>query len=169
MGFPVKSTWLDTIKAGNFASWPGLKYQNAAKYSPSSDETIKGHMAQTRQNVRSTKPKPAPTTRPSVNIQARPVSPPALPAEITNELHSWETPISKLYSDDTGRFPIRYRSVNQYVMILFHCDSNTILQAPFKTKARKHRLAAYNSIRGRLKSLGHKVDLQILDNEAIAE
>ena len=48
-------------------------------------------------------------------------------------------------------------------MILFHCDSNTILQAPFKTKAKKHRLAAYNSIWGRLKSLGHKVSLQILD------
>ena len=30
-GFPVKSTWLDVIKAGNFVSWPGLKYQNAAK------------------------------------------------------------------------------------------------------------------------------------------
>ena len=97
-------------------------------------------MAQTRQNVRSTKPKPAPTTRPSVNIQARPVSPPALPAEITNELHSWETPISKLYTDDTVWFTVRYRSGNQYVMILLHFDSNMILQDLFEPKADKHRL-----------------------------
>ena len=54
-------------------------------------------------------------------------------------------------------------------MIVFHCDSNKILQAPFKTKADKHCLAAYNSIRGRLKSLSHKVDLQILDNESSTE
>jgi hypothetical protein len=29
-GFPVKSTWLAAIKAGNFASWPGLTYANAS-------------------------------------------------------------------------------------------------------------------------------------------
>ena len=32
VGFPVRNTWLKYIKAGNFASWPGLTYQNAAKY-----------------------------------------------------------------------------------------------------------------------------------------
>ena len=28
-GFSVKSTWLTAIKAGNYASWPGLTYANA--------------------------------------------------------------------------------------------------------------------------------------------
>jgi hypothetical protein len=54
-GFPVKSTWLAAIKAGNFASWPGLTYTNASKYCPSSDETVKGHLSQVRQGLRSTK------------------------------------------------------------------------------------------------------------------
>ena len=54
-------------------------------------------------------------------------------------------------------------------MILYHCDSNTILQALFKNKSNKQGLAKYNSIWGCLKSLGHKVDLQILDNEVISE
>ena len=31
-GFLVKSTWLYAIKAGNFPFWPGLTYQNSAKY-----------------------------------------------------------------------------------------------------------------------------------------
>ena len=31
-GFPVRSTWLKAIKCGNFNSWPGLTYNNAAKY-----------------------------------------------------------------------------------------------------------------------------------------
>ena len=41
VGFPVRSTWLAAIKAGNFASWPGLTYTNAAKYVPVSTETGK--------------------------------------------------------------------------------------------------------------------------------
>ena len=56
MGFPVKQTWLEAIKAGNFDSFEGLTYSNAAKYCPDADETIMGHLAQQRQNVRSTKP-----------------------------------------------------------------------------------------------------------------
>ena len=58
-GFPVRSTWLAAIKAGNFSSWPGLTYTNAEKYCPLSVETLQGHMTQTRQGKRSTKLKPA--------------------------------------------------------------------------------------------------------------
>ena len=55
-GFPVIDTWLRSIKAGNYATWPGLTYTNSAKYCPNTDETIMGHMVQTRQVVRSNKP-----------------------------------------------------------------------------------------------------------------
>ena len=55
-GFPVRDTWLRAIKTGNFTSWPVLTYQNATKYCPTSKETIKGHIVQTRQHVRSTRP-----------------------------------------------------------------------------------------------------------------
>ena len=58
-GFPVKSTWLAAIKAGNYASWPGLTYSNAARHCPDSTETLKGHLTQTRKGLGSTKPKPA--------------------------------------------------------------------------------------------------------------
>ena len=156
---------MDAIKAGNFASWPDLTYQNAANYCPSSDQTLKCHMSQTRQKILSTKPKPPTSTK----LQACPASPPAHPTEITNEVHSLETPISNIHSDDTGHFPIRLRSGKRYVMIIFHCDSNTILQAPFKKKTDKHRLEAYNYIQGRLKSIGHTVYLQTLYNESITE
>ena len=43
-GFPVRDTWLRSIKAGNFDLWTGLIYQNATKYCPMCKETIKGHM-----------------------------------------------------------------------------------------------------------------------------
>ena len=54
-------------------------------------------------------------------------------------------------------------------MIGYHCDSNTILQAPFVNRKDKHRIKAYNSIMKKLTDRGHHVDIQILDNEVSAE
>ena len=92
-----------------------------------------------------------------------------LPPIQTKELHIWDNPIRKLYTDDCGRSPIRSRSGNEYIMIAYHCDSNTILQAPFFNRKDKHRIRAYNSIMQRLTKKGHQVDVQILDNEVRTE
>jgi hypothetical protein len=53
-GFPVKESWIDAIKAGNYTTWPGLNVKVVNRYFPESDETQKGHMKKQRQNVRST-------------------------------------------------------------------------------------------------------------------
>ena len=79
------------------------------------------------------------------------------------------TPISKLYTDDTGCFPVHARSGNQYIMITYHYDSNLILAKPFASRKDKHRLLAYEKIMQRLINNKLTVDLQILDNEASAE
>ena len=54
-GFPVESTWLVDIRAGNYATWPGLAYNNAKTYHPTTAETLKGPMTQTHQGVLSAK------------------------------------------------------------------------------------------------------------------
>jgi hypothetical protein len=54
-GFPVKETWLDTIKVGNFITWPNLSTLAVQKHSPDSDKTKKGHIKKPCQGVRSTK------------------------------------------------------------------------------------------------------------------
>eukprot|EP00804_Cyclotella_cryptica_P005135 CCRYP_011533-RA/>CCRYP_011533-RA protein AED:0.44 eAED:0.46 QI:0/0/0/1/1/1/2/0/328 len=59
-GYPVKSTWLKAVQAGNFVGWPLLTTKNVQKYYPDSVETPQGHLNQTRKNVRLTKPKPLP-------------------------------------------------------------------------------------------------------------
>ena len=69
-----------------------------------------------------------------------------------------------LYTYDTGRFPIRARSGNQYVMVAYH-SSNVILVEPFSSRKYKNRLADYNAIMQRLKEKYHLVELHILDNE----
>eukprot|EP00804_Cyclotella_cryptica_P025029 CCRYP_015949-RA/>CCRYP_015949-RA protein AED:0.34 eAED:0.26 QI:0/0/0/0.75/1/1/4/0/538 len=149
-GFPVKATWLAAIKAGNYSSWPGLTYANAAKYCPASTETVKGHLKQTRQGLRSTKPKPP---KPALAPQPHP-------------MNSMSISNPKLYTDDMGRFPIRSRSGNQYIMLAYHCDSNAILVEPFQSRHDRHRIAAHGRIMTRLKEKGHTIDHQILDNEA---
>ncbi len=64
---------------------------------------------------------------------------------------------------------MRSRSGNQYVMVAYHCDSNSILVCLFQSRKDRYRLAAYTTIMGRLKQCGLDVDLQILDNEASTE
>ena len=54
-------------------------------------------------------------------------------------------------------------------MIAYHCDSNTILKAPFVNRKDKHRIRAYNTIIQKLADRGHNVEVQILDNEVSAE
>jgi hypothetical protein len=51
LGFLVKQTWLDAIKASNCDTFDDLTYSNAARYCPDSDKTIMGYLAQQRQNV----------------------------------------------------------------------------------------------------------------------
>ena len=85
-------------------------------------------------------------------------------SDAVNKLHVRVVHHSKLYTDDTGRFPFRARSGNQYVMVAYH-SSNVILVEPFKSRKYTFRLATYDTIMQRLKDKGLLVDLQILDNE----
>ena len=57
-GYPVKSTWLKAVKAGNYIGCPLLTDRNVNKFYLETTEIPKGHMNQTRKNVRSTKAKP---------------------------------------------------------------------------------------------------------------
>jgi hypothetical protein len=120
-------------------------------------------MAQHRQNVRSTKPKsdPSPALVPLSQ-------PPATVDSPSNQVFIKIHPLSRLYTDNTGRFPVKARFGNQCVMIAYHADGNLVLQQAFKTRNDCHRIAAYNSIMTRLVARGLAVNLQILDNEASA-
>ena len=102
--------------------------------------TLLGHLVQKIQGVRYTKMK-APTSSQQHHI---------LPQVKSNELHVFVTPISKLYTDATGRFPVHARSGNRYIMIAYHCDANLILAELFPSRKDAHRLLAYHKIMQRL-------------------
>ena len=116
---------------------------------------MRGHLTQVRQGVRSTKIKQRPR-------QSAPEEDDQLKKESTcndsvNELCIKVVHKSKLYTDDTGRFPIRSRSGNQYIMIGYH-SSNLILAQPFSSRKDKHRIAAYNAMMERIQAKGLDVD-----------
>ena len=140
-GYPVRSTWLKAIGSGNYYTWTGLTLANATKYLPFPTATIMGHLDQKRQGVPYTK-----TKLPKIPQEH------VLPQVRSNELHVHVTPISKLYTDDTGRFPV-----------------HAYLAEPFSSRKDAHRLLAYNKIMQQLTDNKLSVDLQILDNEARKE
>ena len=43
-GYPVRSTWLKSVGAGNYSLWPGLTLANVTKYCPSTEATIMVHL-----------------------------------------------------------------------------------------------------------------------------
>ena len=138
---------------------PGLTYQNAAKSLPKADETLKKHMVQVFQGIRSTNPKPQ-----IINCKLTEAT--SLPSNTTpsHELHIKVEHISKIYTYDTGHFLVRSWNINQYIIIVYHFDSNTIIYTPFKSCSDKLRLFVYVSIMQRLKDRNMLADLQILDN-----
>jgi hypothetical protein len=53
VGYPTKETFLDTVRAGNYATWPGLITALLNKHFLDSDKTQKGHMKRQHQGVQS--------------------------------------------------------------------------------------------------------------------
>jgi hypothetical protein len=94
---PVKSTWITAIKNGHFTSWPGLTQQAVEKHRSKSTSTAKGHLNQQRQNARTTKIKD-----PKVIITE-----PDLDQGIkTQFVYAATIDAGKIYTDQTGRFPV---------------------------------------------------------------
>jgi hypothetical protein len=53
-GHPVEKTWLAAVKAGEYATWPGLTCELEANHLQNTEETAMGHLHKRRQNIRST-------------------------------------------------------------------------------------------------------------------
>ena len=138
-GFPVRSIWLVDVKSGNFASWPGLTYENATKYCPVSIDSLKGYMTQTRQDLCITKPK-------TLNKEALPGITSQIPSVKSKELYVVIEPINKLYTDGMVRSPVRSHIGNHYIMLAYQVDTNNILVEPFQYRHDQHRFAAYDHI-----------------------
>ena len=156
-GYPVKSTWLKAIKAGNYVGWPMLTERNVQKYYPETTETAKGHLNQTRKNVRSTKAKPMPLeTCDTSQLHGKKVR------DVYTETYRVR---ETMFSDQTGQFPTRSQRGNKYIMVMVEIDSNAILVEPMKSRKDEEMIRAYNALLLRLKRAGIIPKKHVLDNE----
>jgi hypothetical protein len=122
LDLPIKQTWLKAIKAGNHNSFDGLTYSNMARYCLDADKTIMGHLAQQCHNIHLTKP----ACLTAVLTPHLPPIPSPTECSPSNEVLVRVYPISKLYTYNTGHFPIKACLGNQYVMIAYHADQSQL-------------------------------------------
>ena len=114
MGYPVVSTWCKAIDAGYFRGWPSLTSKRVRKFIKVVSETEMGHMDQRKVGVRSTKVKPEPEPDSMEYIPQTPLN------DKTHHVYMSIAEVEgKLYSDQTGRFPITSNRGNCYVIIFF--------------------------------------------------
>ncbi|KAL7547986.1 hypothetical protein ACHAWF_011259 [Thalassiosira exigua] len=156
-GYPVISTWFVAIEAGIFVGWPLLTARNVKKYYTETTETPKGHMNQTRTNMRTTK------------------APPQLfeLCDTSKIKGKKERAIfTKVYDvrkticpNPTGQFPARSMSGNKYVMVMVEIDSSGILVKPMKNCIDNEMIRAYQTLVQWLQQANITSRKHVLDNE----
>ena len=158
MGFPRISTWCKAIDAGYFRGWPSLTSKRVRKFIKVVDETEMGHMDQTRAGTRSTRANP--DTDPMEAVPQTPLN------DRTHHVYMTITDVEgRLYSDQTGRFPITSNRGNCYVVIFYAVDGNYIKSYPIKSRHRSQLLKAYDDVYSFLRVRGYRPQLHKLDNE----
>ena len=159
MGYPVTSTWCKAIDAGYFRGWPGLTSKRVRRFIKVVEETEMGHMDQRRTGIRSTRA----TTNEPDSMDPVPQTP------MNDRCHHVYMSITemdgKVYSDQTGRFPITSNRGNCYVVIFYAADGNYIKSYPIKSRHRSQLLKAYEEVYSFLRIRGYRPQLHKLDNE----
>ena len=138
-GSPPKSTWVQAITNKFLRGWPGLTAKNAAKYITVENATVKGHLDQKSQGLRSTKPKIEKNNAKS-EIKIEPDTPLQEPNnEKTNEVYiALEDIDGKIYSDQTGKFPRTSNRGMKYVMIFIFMMLTTLWEFLLKIAPNKN-------------------------------
>jgi len=155
---PSKATFIKAIRNGNFQSWPGLTTSLVRKFLDPTIATHFGHLNQERMNLQSTQQSSDDDFNPPhelLNLQ-------------TNEMIATVTEFkitSKAFGDLPGKFPITSSRGTQYVLVIYHYNSNAILVRPLKNRTGKYITEAYLSIYNILKTRGIAPKTFILDNE----
>ena len=95
-------------------------------------------------------------------------SPPDILTERTHQIFLKVTECSsKIYTDQTGRFPVTSSRGNKYIMIAYDYDSNNILAEPIKSRTSLHIKNYYQTMSKLLCSRGMTPKTHVLDNDVV--
>jgi hypothetical protein len=113
-GSPVPSTFIKAIEDGNCRTWPTLMAQHVKKYLKKSEATVKGHLNQTRKNVRSKRPKTHHVPEDAVKEFEPHI------AKRTNVIYAAIHAIEgHTYTELTGNFPTPSSRGYIYILVLY--------------------------------------------------
>ncbi|KAI2511195.1 hypothetical protein MHU86_3160 [Fragilaria crotonensis] len=172
---PALSTLQFALDRGYVSDFPGLTAQTLCKYPPVSIPMIKGHLDQSRTNQHSTKPAipgdvpPSPEASDDDTLLAS--FPPSDPTnDRTHHCFAavFEPASGQIHTNPTGRFIVASSSGNNYILVLYEYDSNSILVEPMLNRTGACILRAFKVLRARLVAAGLRPHLQRLDNECSA-
>jgi hypothetical protein len=152
---PTKSA----VKDGHLITWPGLTEDDINKHLKMTPATAMSHMNQRRQNIRSTSKAP-------IEKQQTPYT------DLGTRTHLGYAVVvaqGQLYTDLTGKFPVRSSKGNSYVMVCYIYDCNYVKVVTMKSRSASEWVKAYDSIHQELTVKGFKPKLQTLDNEASSD
>jgi hypothetical protein len=114
------------------------------------------HMNQRRQNIRS-------TSKVSTEKQQPPDT---YLVTKTHLVYAVVVDQGQLYTDLTGKFPVRSSKGNSYLKLFYIYGCNYIKLVPMQSRSASEWVKAYDSIYQELTVKGFKPELQTLDNEA---
>jgi hypothetical protein len=164
-GFPVKETFLDAVRAGNYTTWPGLMTSLIIKHFPDSDEMQKEHMKGQRKGVRSTRAKP----EYDIKIKPGTEDPPPKLVKI-KKMDDIFVKIYKLaeeiHTDQTRAFPVTSQHGYQHIMVGIHTDANYIFCKLMKNRMEGEMITAYQKMVDRIEIAGLGLKHHRLDNES---
>jgi hypothetical protein len=155
---PTKSALLQVVKNGHLVTWPDLTEEAIHKHLKLTPATAMGHMNQRRQNIRSTSKTP---------IEEKPTTDTNLGTK-THLVYAVLVDQGQLYTDLTGKFPVKSSKGNSYVVVCYVYDCNCIKVVPMKSRYASEWVKEYDHIHQELTAKGFKPKLQTLDNEASA-
>jgi hypothetical protein len=134
-----------------------LNEHSVEKYLSKSTSTAKGHLNQQRQNARTTKIKDAQL----IDLEADQDH-----GIKTQYVYAATIDAGKIYTDETGIFPVVSSKGNKYIMILYDYDINAILAKPIKDRTAPELLKEFQFMEQELVARVLKPKLMKLDNEA---
>jgi hypothetical protein len=153
---PTKAAMLQAVKDGHLLTWPGLTEDAINKHLKLTPSTAMVHMNQRRQNINATSKAPIEKQQ----------SPDTYVGTKTYLVYAVIVDQGQLYTDLTGKFPVRSSKGNSYVMLWYIYDCNYIKVVPMKSRSASEWVRAYDSIHQELTVKGFKPKLQTLDKEA---
>ena len=124
---PVNHNLIQSTKKGYFATWPILTIDLINKPLPPSMATAKGHMHQTRKNIKSTKQQePVRQEDPSIKPLAQRTN------TVFTKIIDHKRKIATYL---IGKFPVTSNRGNKYIFVLYEYNINIILIRPMKVRS----------------------------------